>query len=82
MEIRNNDLTWPEELYTLAMRLKVSTSLPTHSTSNVDEEGRGQIGLSNLGNTCFLNAAVQCLSHTIPLTFYFLHKYHLFEINK
>jgi hypothetical protein len=32
----------------------------------------GAMGLGNLGNTCFMNSALQCLSNTAPLTSYFL----------
>ncbi|CAI2352205.1 unnamed protein product [Caenorhabditis sp. 36 PRJEB53466] len=32
----------------------------------------GQCGLSNLGNTCFMASALQCLSNTPPLREYFL----------
>lgn len=85
LEARNSDLTWPEELYTLATRSKtpaLTTSTNGHPIGNTEAEDRGLIGLSNLGNTCFLNASVQCLSHSYPLTLYFLHKLHLYEINK
>ncbi|KAM4722665.1 ubiquitin carboxyl-terminal hydrolase 4 [Rhinophrynus dorsalis] len=42
----------------------------------------GLCGLSNLGNTCFMNSALQCLSNTPPLTEYFLSDEYKKEINR
>ena len=41
----------------------------------------GLVGIYNLGNTCFINTAIQCLSAAQPLTDYFLSQIHLDEIN-
>ena len=47
--------------------------LPTTRFQQVVPVGRrGRVGLHNLGNSCYLNSSLQCLSHIFPLTSYFL----------
>lgn len=41
-----------------------------------DRVSRVGAGLQNLGNTCFLNSTVQCLTYTPPLANYLLSKEH------
>jgi ubiquitin carboxyl-terminal hydrolase 4/11/15 len=45
------------------------------------EKQRGLTGLYNLGNTCFMNAALQCMSNTKELKDYFVSGVYKSEIN-
>ncbi|CAO2144099.1 unnamed protein product [Urochloa humidicola] len=54
-----------------------------HGSSGMITRGSpsGLTGLLNLGNTCYMNSAIQCLVHTPQFTRYFCEDYHR-EINR
>ncbi|KAJ0084359.1 hypothetical protein Patl1_30249 [Pistacia atlantica] len=54
--------------------LGLNTSI-TFSGKSGEAGSLGLTGLQNLGNTCFMNSALQCLAHTPKLVDYFLGDY-------
>ncbi|XP_062416968.1 ubiquitin carboxyl-terminal hydrolase 2a isoform X2 [Pungitius pungitius] len=53
---------------------------PTRDTTN-SKSAQGLVGLKNLGNTCFMNSILQCLSNTPGLRDYCLHNAHRRDLN-
>ena len=49
--------------------------------SAAPDTGDGVVGLYNMGNTCYLNSSIQCLSHTPIFREYFTSKCYLNDIN-
>ncbi|XP_045386198.1 ubiquitin carboxyl-terminal hydrolase 4 isoform X2 [Lemur catta] len=80
IEPQNEDGTWPRQtLQSNGSGFSASYNCQEPPSSHIQP---GLCGLGNLGNTCFMNSALQCLSNTAPLTNYFLKDEYEAEINR
>jgi len=75
LELKNNETNeWPRGLNGKNWLFK-------KEDESSDEMGDGIVGLFNMGNTCYLNSSIQCLSHTPIFRDYFTSKFYLNDIN-
>lgn len=76
LELRGNNGYWPIDREANRKMIKSSQS------RKVKEITAGTIGLSNLGNTCYFNSAIQALSHLPQFAEYFTLETYKKEINR
>eukprot|EP00547_Thalassionema_nitzschioides_P000707 CAMPEP_0194214510 /NCGR_PEP_ID=MMETSP0156-20130528/15726_1 /TAXON_ID=33649 /ORGANISM="Thalassionema nitzschioides, Strain L26-B" /LENGTH=1589 /DNA_ID=CAMNT_0038942779 /DNA_START=645 /DNA_END=5414 /DNA_ORIENTATION=+ len=83
LEIKDPETgAWPRGLDGKSWTFRETNRLgDLNSQPGAPEIGNGIIGLYNMGNTCYLNSSIQCLSHTPIFRDYFISKAYLNDIN-
>ncbi|KAF3705843.1 Ubiquitin carboxyl-terminal hydrolase 2 [Channa argus] len=67
--------------HSLSRSVLVSTFMGLIINQAKNKSPQGLVGLRNLGNTCFMNSILQCLSNTPELRDYCLRNVHRTELN-
>ncbi|KAJ9446023.1 Ubiquitin carboxyl-terminal hydrolase 10 [Diplonema papillatum] len=73
----------PMRVVTLSRRIGMNVDRPVSPVPGNNSAGTpGQCGLRNVGNTCFMNSALQCTNACEKLTRYYLSGRYAADINK
>ena len=77
LELKGDNGEWPTEV-----KGKHEKCDDNKQAQNEFPMGDGIVGLHSMGNTCYMNSSIQCLSHTPILRDYFTSKAYLNDINR